>query len=91
MFTITAHILVSATASLWGAGSECCLLALPLAVPGLALARSLNTPCLPSWPAFSPVPAESGLAAVQLSGDSSVHKLSLDDVSEYSGPLDAWE
>lgn len=34
---------------------------------------------------------ETGLAAVQLSGDSSVHKLSLDDVSEYTGPLDTWE
>ena len=29
-----------------------------------------------------------GLAAVQLEGDLSVHKLSLDDISEYCGPTD---
>lgn len=34
---------------------------------------------------------ETGLAAVQLTSDFSLHKLSLDDVSEYVGPLDAWE
>lgn len=35
--------------------------------------------------------AESGLAAVQLACDMSVHKLALDDVSEYTGPTDAWD
>ncbi|EFN53037.1 hypothetical protein CHLNCDRAFT_53994 [Chlorella variabilis] len=34
---------------------------------------------------------ETGLAAVQLTGDFSVHKLGLDDVSEYTGPTDAWD
>lgn len=28
---------------------------------------------------------------MQLTSDFSLHKLSLDDVSEYVGPLDAWE
>ena len=31
---------------------------------------------------------ETGLAAVQLSSDMSVHKLSLDDISEYAGPAE---
>lgn len=35
--------------------------------------------------------AETGLAAVQLTSDFSVHKLGLDDVSEYTGPADAWD
>ncbi|KAL4855957.1 hypothetical protein ACK3TF_003714 [Chlorella vulgaris] len=34
---------------------------------------------------------ESGLAAVQLGSDFSVHKVGLDDVSEYTGPQDGWE
>lgn len=33
----------------------------------------------------TPLP-ETGLAAVQLASDHSVHKLSLDDVSQYEGP-----
>jgi G patch domain/KOW motif-containing protein len=32
-----------------------------------------------------------GLAAVQLTSDMSVHKLSLDDISEYCGPTDGWD
>ena len=43
----------------------------------------------PTHPPPTP-PPESGLAAVQLSTDFTVHKLSLDDVSEYTGPQDAW-
>lgn len=34
---------------------------------------------------------ESGLAAVQLTSDFTVHKLSLDDISEYTGPTDTWD
>jgi G patch domain/KOW motif-containing protein len=32
-----------------------------------------------------------GLAAIQLMSDMSVHKLSLDDISEYCGPTDGWD
>ncbi|KAG7668162.1 hypothetical protein KSW81_002061 [Nannochloris sp. 'desiccata'] len=32
-----------------------------------------------------------GLSAVQLMSDMSVHKLSLDDISEYCGPTDGWD
>ena len=32
-----------------------------------------------------------GLAAVQLTSDMSVHKLSLDDIAEYCGPTDNWD
>ena len=66
-----------------------CLPPLPTPLPVHLPSPPPPAPAL--WPAFSPAPAETGLAAVQLSGDSSVHKLSLDDVSEYTGPLDAWE
>ena len=54
--------------------------------------------CTHMGPGASPCPlapphgtAETGLAAVQLTSDFSLHKLSRDDVSEYVGPLDAWE
>lgn len=32
--------------------------------------------------------AETGLAAVQLTSDLTVHKLSLDDITEWAGPAD---
>ena len=35
--------------------------------------------------------ATSGMAAVQLTADLTVHKLPLDDVAEYCGPTDAWD
>ena len=35
--------------------------------------------------------AASGMAAVQLVSDLSVHKLSLDDVAEWCGPTDTWD
>ena len=69
---------------------------LPTSLP----ATSLLTRPLPAASPIHPLPpprppprraAETGLAAVQLTGDFSVHKLGLDDVSEYTGPTDAWD
>lgn len=59
--------------------------------------RQVSTPStLTAYPPDARSPsvlsaAETGLAAVQLTSDFSVHKLSLDDVSEYTGPTDAWD
>jgi hypothetical protein len=59
------------------------------ALASQASACTAHTGCLPcSLPCSL---SESGLAAVQLGSDFSVHKVGLDDVSEYTGPQDGWE
>ena len=47
----------------------------------------LPAPCVPRTPT-SPRNTDTGLAAVQLSADMSVHKLPLDDISQYAGSAD---